>query len=647
MKRALTAIVAQTILLPAAFAQQTHLGIAIPSRVSSGFFGPVKKVVTEYSYDMSEHKFKEAHLYDEAGNLTSRTKWDSKGETTYFATNTFDEAGCFINQRVEDVRGKTTNDYEIVLNIPARKIAYRCKITGELEILEYNEAGHKISAKIKKKSQKTTPLSSYKRGTDNKKLLYTRYNEKGYVKYTTAYDWNDRQLISRSLETNREKDRKSLNVYDYLNIDEQGNWIQCLMRCLDMKNNKEKKFEKFSKRTIEYFGNEEPVEDGTPATISTNTTTEDSFPESSNEVSTVESTNVTTVATPTTDDPEVEEHAASEEELGAIQEGFKTGFSYTFDDISEKLVIVAGKSAAGRSVGSGFVAKMDGKTYIFTNQHIILGTGQISFTTASGEKLLPRKIELSTTRDITRLLLPDGTEGFGISSDIPMDAPIGVFGSNNSDEAAKELYGKVTGVGAEIVEVSADFASENSGSPVLNLNQEVVGIASHIRTSGDYAGKAGTRFENKTRHFCYRLGGVHWKAVDWKRYNEKYGNPYLRNRMFTDGIIELFTNWGDTPMERVSIKENPEKSLISWSKSHNETIGKHRSGPKKRFASEYSKSLKKLSESCSSRAQTIRMYSEQRELTGFLREEFDSQASTLDYAAKVLVRISRNAQDYR
>ena len=181
---------------------------------------------------MSEHKLKEARLYDEAGNLTSRTKWNSKGETTYFVTNTFDEAGCFINQRVEDVRGKTTNDYEIVLNIPARKIAYRCKITGELEILEYNEDGYRISATIKKKSQKTTPLSSYKRGTDNKKLLYTRYNEKGYVKYTTAYDWNDRQLISRSLETNRGKDRKSLNVYDYLNIDEQGNWIQCLMRCL-------------------------------------------------------------------------------------------------------------------------------------------------------------------------------------------------------------------------------------------------------------------------------------------------------------------------------------------------------------------------------------------------------------------------------
>ena len=46
MKRTLTIFALQTILLSAVFAQQTHLDIAVPARVSSGFFGPVKKVFT-------------------------------------------------------------------------------------------------------------------------------------------------------------------------------------------------------------------------------------------------------------------------------------------------------------------------------------------------------------------------------------------------------------------------------------------------------------------------------------------------------------------------------------------------------------------------------------------------------------------------
>ena len=258
MKRTLLVIAVQSILLATPFAQETHLAITVPDRVASGFFGPVKKVIMEYSYNMSDRKYKEIRLYDKAGNLTSKTKWNTKEEITHFVTNTFDEAGCFVNQRVEDLREAITNDYKIVLNFPSRKIAYCDQITGELEVQEHNEAKYFISATIKKKGKSTLPLSSYKRGPDNQKQLYTRYNEKGRVKYTTAFKWNEQQLKSRTLTTNREKNSKSLYIYEYLAIDRHGNWTQCLMQCLDMKKNKEKKFEKISKRTIEYF-------DDTPA----------------------------------------------------------------------------------------------------------------------------------------------------------------------------------------------------------------------------------------------------------------------------------------------------------------------------------------------------------------------------------------------
>jgi len=120
--------------------------------------------------------------------------------------------------------------------------------------------------------------------------------------------------------------------------------------------------------------------------------------------------------------------------------------------------------------------------------------------------------------------------------------------------------------------------------------------------------------------------------------------------MFTAGIIELLENWGDTPKDKVRITENPEQKLVSWVDSHNEMIVRYgRNSKKKRFADEYSESLHELSEACSSRAILIRTFSDhqRRELTEYLRDEFDMQAATLDKIAKLLVHISKRVQDYR
>jgi hypothetical protein len=143
---------------------------------------------------------------------------------------------------VEDIREKTTNDYTIVLNVPSRKIAYQCKLTGEVEVISYNEEKYRISATMKKKGKKTLPFSRYERNPDNKKKTYTRYNEDGRMKYVIIYDWKDQQHIARTF-----------NIYEYLSIDEYGNWTQRLLQSYDMLDGKKKKFEKFSTRKIEYY----------------------------------------------------------------------------------------------------------------------------------------------------------------------------------------------------------------------------------------------------------------------------------------------------------------------------------------------------------------------------------------------------------
>ncbi len=234
------------------YAQVSHLDIKVPSIVAGHYSGPVKSIEREYNFDMSDRKYKEVSLYNEVGDLQSRTRSDSKGKTVFFYTNTYNEAGCLIRQRVEDLREKTTNDYEIVLNVPARKIAYCCKITGDVEVATYDTHKYRISYTIKKTGGKALPTSAYKRRDDHKLSQYIKYNDKGRVKYMSIYDWNEKGQLGRSMVTYKTEKKKTLYVYEYLQVDKHGNWTQRLLQAFDMLDDKKKKYEKFETRRYEY-----------------------------------------------------------------------------------------------------------------------------------------------------------------------------------------------------------------------------------------------------------------------------------------------------------------------------------------------------------------------------------------------------------
>ncbi len=329
----------------------------------------------------------------------------------------------------------------------------------------------------------------------------------------------------------------------------------------------------------------------------------------------------------------------------AAEQEIKSQFKYTFNDISKKLVTVTCDSRRGRSFGSGFVATLDGKTYLFTNQHVIIGADQISFKTAYGDTLRPRGVELSTTRDIARLLLADGIEGFEITRQMSIGAPLGVFGNSAGGGVATELYGKVTSMSSEIIDVSADFVSGNSGSPVLDLEQKAIGIASYVQWSID------DKYGSKTRRFCYRLTDNQWKSVNWKKYNGKYGRLYLENKQLINSIVEIFDTWYDDPFRRMTADTHPDSNIRKWSIEHNRIINRIMRLSDKGVASEHQlnntneriqqdlvDSADALSAVCRSRARQMRMLSTQRELTGFLREEFEKFADQLNSAA---IRIDR------
>jgi hypothetical protein len=347
------------------------------------------------------------------------------------------------------------------------------------------------------------------------------------------------------------------------------------------------------------------------------------------------------------EEPSEQKQHEAREKREAEEAEIKAQFSYTFNDVYDKLVLIECKGKHGAWQGSGFVAAMDGKTYIFTNQHIVLGTDTISFKTAKGEVLRPRAVELSATRDIARLLLEDH-DALAVSDNLSMGAPLAVFGNSEGSGVATELYGKVTGVGADLVEVSAEFVSGNSGSPVLNQDREVIGIASYVRYSQPSQMKEGTQFENKVRRFCYRLTDVQWMPVNWKKYNEEYGKAYRETEELVDSVFAVVNGWYEDPFGPVS-EDQSDYDLRKWSNDHNHMVNRivrlsdkgrasvsELNSTNKQIRNDIGDSAEALSAFCKKRARFVEFKAEKRDLTGFLRDEFEGYVYRLQYASEAI-----------
>lgn len=190
-----------------------------------------------------------------------------------------------------------------------------------------------------------------------------------------------------------------------------------------------------------------------------------------------------------------------------------------FAKVRDSIVIIAGNKGSG----TGFIVEMDGAKWLMTNEHVVRGQGVIRARTLSGRKIVPTNtVDLAANRDVIRYKLDGDFKALKWRKTSPnMNEDIWVFGNSDGSGVITSLNGDVIGLGEDKIELSAKFVAGNSGSPVIDANGDVVGIATFAEIKRDWANwvKAGTRF-NDVRRFAVTLGSIEWEPLGYNQYCE-------------------------------------------------------------------------------------------------------------------------------
>ena len=189
----------------------------------------------------------------------------------------------------------------------------------------------------------------------------------------------------------------------------------------------------------------------------------------------------------------------------------------------DSIVIVEGS----KGVGSGFVAKIKDKKYIFTNAHVVIGNAKLRFRNLNGDKLATKSYYLNSERDVFIAVLDTektDMKAFKMYDDVShlkIGTKIFVTGNSAGGGTATKLPGKVKSVGPDRIEIDAKFVTGNSGSPILTADGQVVGIATYITRGQTTWHNKDSEFGGKLRRFGFRLDNIKHNSKSWQKLSMK------------------------------------------------------------------------------------------------------------------------------
>lgn len=167
-----------------------------------------------------------------------------------------------------------------------------------------------------------------------------------------------------------------------------------------------------------------------------------------------------------------------------------------YDKVNPSTVFILVETAGGGGSGSGFVYDFAG--HIVTNNHVVEGAINMEVAFADGQRRRARLIGTDVDSDLAVIRvddLPTNAPPLPLSSMSEVDVgQIAVAIGNPFGEQGSMSMGIVSGLGRSlhsqrgsfqlplVIQTDAPINPGNSGGPLLNLQGEVIGVNSAIRT---------------------------------------------------------------------------------------------------------------------------------------------------------------------
>lgn len=220
----------------------------------------------------------------------------------------------------------------------------------------------------------------------------------------------------------------------------------------------------------------------------------------------------------------------------------------------------------GRETGSGFLLKDSNGVWMVSNCHVVRQRGKIEFKGLlenSRSLVLPERLEVAANRDAVRFCTSE-PEGLALTDKTAFDEPVFAFGNSDGAGVITKNAGKIVGKGRGEIEVTCEIIPGNSGGPVINASNQVIGIATYtmlnpsVKMAAQLSGTVsaaererlaermqnhyGTRY-TKARRFAVSLHDADWQLVALAQFQKEsadYETLETRYETFRKSIPLVF-----------------------------------------------------------------------------------------------------------
>lgn len=215
----------------------------------------------------------------------------------------------------------------------------------------------------------------------------------------------------------------------------------------------------------------------------------------------------------------------------------------------------------------GFIVKEKGKFYVYTAQTTLFGVKKPKISNDYGEIKTAKDYQISSNSDVARIRIAGEFKDFyTIGENININDGV-VYKSGAWDSI---INTEISGLGIRIFKIKEKFKRRDSGLPVLNSENKLIGILSSWQAAVTVKSEPPfLQYEEENPRIVTRLD----KQIKWlsarKTKFEDYGVILKESKVLQKDFLPMIQWWYENPYRQVEDDVEYSEKMATWVKYNN------------------------------------------------------------------------------